>query len=465
MSTPSSHAGYRAIAQKALHPTTGVPGLSDWEVFLHGFTDTNMRGDSRRIYDCLINLFPTPESLTEWPTVKDAKGRKVPKYELPNTGGCENLQSRVNAGKWLVHNGDNWARIAPLLRCKTEESQVELRDLDKTGKRGAKINQNRLLQKEMKGAGLKGADMHLLWGGCEVPVIDIQLIRYMAPQVLGEPWRDWVVDLLQARKDAGEPLLVNPGMPAELQVWIPASEIDINKRTHISGEEKAQQSLIQRNPGRYGEWRDAAYRMADAEGLKANKWHVANWLEAREGGDPDKPETQTRGVTDTERLESVKKFSEYTFGPTNFPDAPATWPLPPERYQDKSGLKPSAYGDEAPGTPEWFKEQISLVMRGQTGQSLSTEQALNMLRQIRSEVTGLLRFKPGIGEDVEQYPTIEATAERRSWEFVVELIDQHVDSLEGFGDEPSREEEPSMGSFTDLSGLSRYASDIEALVG
>jgi hypothetical protein len=69
--------------------------------------------------------------------------------------------------------------------------------------------------------------------------------------------------------------------------------------------------------------------------------------------------------------------------------------------------KPEAYRDEAPGTPEWFKEQISLVMRGQTGQSLSTEQALNMLRQIRSEA--------GAYSDV------------------VELIDQHVDSLEGFG--------------------------------
>jgi transposase-like protein len=52
------------------------------------------------------------------------------------------------------------------------------------------------------------------------------------------------------------------------------------------------------------------------------------------------------------------------------------------------------------------------VMRGQTGQSLSTKQALNMLNQIRS--------KAGAYSDV------------------VELIDQHIDSLEGFGDEPSR---------------------------
>jgi len=177
-------------------------------------------------------------------------------------------------------------------------------------------------------------------------------------------------------------------------------------------------------------------------------------------------------------------------------------------FQMRLAGVPSAYGGEEPDSPEWFKEQISLVMRGQTGQTLSTEAALDMLRQMRSEVTGLLRFKPGVGEDVEQYPTIKATAERRSWEFVVELIDQHIESLERFDEpghhfDPDREpteaqkryyqrgpypheswlrgapkpeqeqeqeqeqeeerEEPNH-SFMDLSGLSRYAADIEALV-
>ena len=321
MTTPSSHSGYREIARKALHPKTGIPSLSDWEVFLHGFTDTNMRGDSRRIYDCIIDLFPTPESVLDWPIGLD----------LPNTGGCENLQSRVSAGKWLRHNAANWETIAPLLRCRTPASQESVRDFVKPSK-----NQNKLLKKAMKGAKYKGADMHMLWGGCNVPVIDIQLMRYMAPEVLGMPWRPWVIEQLEAHKESGEPLLLNPGAPAKLQKWISAAEIDITEKTHISGEEKKQQAAIQGSVGRYGVWRDAAYRMADAEGLPANRWHVANWLEARAQGDPDKPETATRNQADTLRLAAVQQFSEYTFGPTKFPDAPATWPLPPERYEEKN---------------------------------------------------------------------------------------------------------------------------------
>jgi hypothetical protein len=163
----ASHAGFRDLARQALSPRTGIPAKTDWEVFLHGFASTNQRGGEkeREIYECLLRTFPTPESVLE----QDLR-------TLRNKEGCQNLQSPVPAADWIKKSAANWDNIAPLLRCRTRAEQDAIRNFIKDPQ-----NQNKRLVKQFTGAGYKGADMTLLWGGCEVPVIDKQLIRYLAP--------------------------------------------------------------------------------------------------------------------------------------------------------------------------------------------------------------------------------------------------------------------------------------------
>ena len=78
-------------------------------MFLHGFCDTNQLGDSRQIYDCLIELFPTLESVLAWPVIDSETGAPLELPEAGNDGepgGCANFRSRIGAGKWLRANAD-----------------------------------------------------------------------------------------------------------------------------------------------------------------------------------------------------------------------------------------------------------------------------------------------------------------------------------------------------------------------
>ena len=346
MTTPSSHAEYRRIARGALRGPDSVVAKTDWEVFLHGFCDTNQLGDSRRIYDCLINLFPTPEAVLRWPVYDPNTGEKL---ELPETGGCQNFRSRVNAGQWLRDNAENWEGIRRYLRCDTPEKKRAARDFRGRKTRNYMGSLNRRLSEQVQGAGQKGADMHLLWGGCEVPVIDIQLVRYMAPHVLGIDYREHSRQQLILWKKAGNPIDLDPDRPAAERRIVLAEDIQTDETDpdqpdatiHISAMEKSEISKIQNNVTDYHRWREAAYQMAEAEGIPANQWHVATWLESRYGGDPDRKGRRSMAqiAEDDLRLAQTQEFTARTFGPTNFPDAPATWPLPPERYPRRERRK------------------------------------------------------------------------------------------------------------------------------
>ena len=235
MTTPSSHEGYRSIARRALRGRDSVVAKTDWEVFLHGFADTNQLGDSRRIYDCLINLFPTPEAVLRWPVHDPNTGEKL---ELPETGGCQNFRSRIGAGNWLRRNAENWEGIRAFLRCDTPEKKRAARDFTGRTTRGYIGSLNRRLRNQITGAGMKGADMHLLWGGCEVPVIDIQLVRYMAPHVIGMDFKEYSRQRLIEHKAEGKTLQLDPDRPRAERRILAAKDIDVDDRTHVSAMEK-----------------------------------------------------------------------------------------------------------------------------------------------------------------------------------------------------------------------------------
>ena len=301
MTEPASHAGFRDLARKALSPRTGIPAKTDWEVFLHGFASTNQRGGEkeREIYECLLRTFPTPESVLE----QDLR-------TLRNKEGCQNLQSPVPAADWMKKSAANWDNIAPLLRCRTRAQQDAIRNFTDDPQ-----NQNKRLVKQFTGAGYKGADMTLLWGGCEVPVVDKQLIRYLAPHMLGKDWDSYIREQLSLRKDRGGRLRIGQRFAAELGEDIEAVDIDVDNSNHRSAEEEDIVSKIQSTVGRYGAWRDLAYQMADAERIPANIWHVATWLEYRIGGDPDSPRANPR------TLARGREFAERTYAPSETPEA------------------------------------------------------------------------------------------------------------------------------------------------
>ena len=400
---------------------------STWEVFLRGYASTNQRGSAteRDILEGLWKNFPTPDALRvacdegvppDYKPLKE-KGARLPRWDRDNPkvgSGLQNLRNPTQSAGNLCKVPDLWPKLEKLLRCPDEESQALVKDFRLKPAEG---NANKQIAGMKVGLATKGADMTMLWGGCEVPVIDLWMLRFLTPQVKelgGQTWGQLVSGYLKEMRKEGFDLdLKTPGAPKEFSQIVPAAEIDEYNPAHVQAGNGFVQSYIQGTGNLYRIYRDAAYELAEKEGLPANVWHVATWIELIESQKYDKDGNEISinrddydvwlnnpGDTDVKAdKQTVRKSRDFL----------NTLRIPlPEPYG------PSAYRDEAPGTPEWFKEQISLVMRGQTGQSLSTEQALNMLRQIRSEA--------GAYSDV------------------VELIDQHVDSLEEFGDEPSRHE-------------------------
>ena len=352
MTTPSAHEPYKRLARRALIGEGSIPAMSDWEVFLHGFSDTNQRGSSRDIYDCLINLFPTPESVLDWPKFDSETGEPL---DLPETGGCANLRTRGGAATWIRDNADPtaWRKIRSLMRCKDRHgrqipgSQDLARDfsdgsrLRRDGTRERPGGLNFQLRQAIQGAGMKGADMHLLWGGCEVPVIDIQMMRLIAPHVIGMSFEENARQKLEKKIDAGGALNISGVEPIATRRVLATDEINPGLRRNITAMEQEEAARIQGDKKQYEIWRNVAYELAAKEGMPANEWHVANWLEFRPPtprlgrGDPDRDlRSRTRAEIDRdkERLELNIKFIEGTFAPTNFPDAPAEWPLPNDRY-------------------------------------------------------------------------------------------------------------------------------------
>ena len=380
---------------------------STWEVFLRGYASTNQRGSAgeRDILEGLWKNFPTPEALRA-ACPMDA----LPRWDRddPKVGsGLQNLRSRTGAARDLCKVPDLWPKLSGLLRCPDEDSQARVKDFTLKPAEG---NANKQIAGMKIGLGTKGADMTMLWGGCEVPVIDLWMLRYLTPQVKelgGQTWGQLVTGYLREMRKEGFDLdLKTPGAPKEFNQIVPAAEIDEYNPAHVQAANGFVQSYIQSTGNLYRIYRDAAYQQAEKEGLPANVWHVATWIELIQSQKYDKDGNEISinrddydtwlnnpGDTDVKAdKQAVRKSRDFL----------NTLRLPlPEPYG------PSAYRDEEPGTPEWFKEQISLIMRGQTGQSLNTQAALDMLRKLRS--------KAGAYSDI------------------VELIDQHIDSLERFG--------------------------------
>ena len=343
MTTPSAHDPYPRLARRSLIGPGSIPQMSDWEVFLHGFSDTNQRGSSRDIYDCLINLFPTPESVLDWPKFDRETGEPL---DLPETEGCANLRTRGGAAQWLRDNAipETWKQIQSLMRCKRRNGREipgrqtlakdfsngspKLRDGSRTHPGGLNFQLRQIIQ----GAGLKGADMHLLWGGCEVPVIDIQMMRYISPHVIGMSFEENARQKLAKKIDAGGSLNISGVEPISTRVVLPTDEINPELRRNITAMEQEEAARIQKDKNEYEKWRNVAYELAEKEGMPANEWHVANWLEFRPPsqkpslgrGDPDRKGRRSPELIekDNERLELNIEFIEGTFAPTKFPRCP-----------------------------------------------------------------------------------------------------------------------------------------------
>ncbi|MEM4976424.1 MAG: hypothetical protein QXT64_03760 [Desulfurococcaceae archaeon] len=217
--------------------------LDPWRATMHGIAHTHlMRVDEDRdAIDTMLKLSPSPEKtrcpLDPTPLIglKFYNARKVVEYI------CDKVE---HAGEWI--------KI--------------LRNCDRRRMRHMKME-----GRDVYGLGWKGIDMTLLDAGCEIPVVDVHLARYMA------------------REDPG--FLKAMGL----------------SRYDPDGVAKKIRTIqVSSNPAKYDElWKKARER-AVSEGVPPGEWHVAVWLRERFTSEYPK-------LSEEARLELAKRYVEKLF--------------------------------------------------------------------------------------------------------------------------------------------------------
>lgn len=217
--------------------------LDPWRATMHGIAHTHlMRVDEDRgAIGAMLKLSPSPEK-TKCPL--DPRPLARFKFYSPARVAecmCDKVE---HAGEWVK----------------------ALRSCDRRMLRSMKME-----GRDVYGLGWKGIDMALLDAGCEVPVVDVHLARYMARE---DP------EFLRAMG---------------LERYDPRA---IAKRIKV-----IQNSP---NPAKYDELWDMARRRAISEGAPPGEWHVAVWLRERFANEYPK-------LSEEERLELAKKYVERLF--------------------------------------------------------------------------------------------------------------------------------------------------------
>jgi len=195
--------------------------LDPWRATLHGIAHTQLRNvnNDREAIEVLHKISPSPGK-TSCPLDKSA------------------LEKLAGLG---FHN--------PTLTGETLCDKVKY--ADEWLKALKSCNRRRLMHMKMEGVNVyglrwKGIDMSLLDAGCENPVIDIHMARYMARE---DP------EFLRA---------------LGLEKYDPSLVAKRIKAIHDSP-----------NPAKYDELWERAVKRALSEGVPPGEWHVAIWLKER----------------------------------------------------------------------------------------------------------------------------------------------------------------------------------------
>jgi hypothetical protein len=222
-----------------------------WKSMLYGIVHTNLLSvdRDREAVDRLLEEAPRPE---------DAK-RKCPlDPTLLRDLGFYRPKTAVDA---VCDKAENFERIAPLFKdCERSKLQEMKREQIKTGRR----------ELDLVGLKWKGIDMTLLDCGCEVPVIDRHIARYLARTDK------------RARAILGDP----------------ADKAALEARLRHVQEAKT--------PEQYETLWKIAKEHADRSGLPAGVWHVAVWMHERF------TERYPR-LSEEKRLELAKRYVDSLF--------------------------------------------------------------------------------------------------------------------------------------------------------
>lgn len=219
--------------------------LGPWRGLMYGLVHTNITrvDQDRRAIDRVLEFAPTPEEAR--------RACPIPKDRL---AGLAFYNAEIVA-QGICDKAENSERVLSAVRsCGREE-----------------LRKMKLEKTDMVGLGWKGADMALLDSGCEVPVVDIHLGRYLArtdPEFL---------QLLGLES-------YDPDTVAKKVRYIQSSE----------------------NPARYDRLWRIAKRHAEMEGRPAGEWHVEVWLRERFA-------LAYKELTEEQRLEQARRYVRTLF--------------------------------------------------------------------------------------------------------------------------------------------------------
>ncbi|MEM4563408.1 MAG: hypothetical protein QXI55_05745 [Thermofilum sp.] len=217
--------------------------LNPWRATMHGIAHVHLRNvdDDREAIGAMLKLSPSPEK-TKCP-IDPSKLAGLKFYNSKAVADC--ICDKVK-------HADEW--IKTLKKCDREKMRLM-----------------KMEGRDVYGLSWKGIDMALLDAGCEVPVLDIHLARYMAksdPRFL---------KALGLEK-------YDPNMVAKKIRAIQASS----------------------NPAMYDElWKMAKQRAAE-EGMEPGEWHVSVWMKERFT-------SQYPKLSEEERIEAAKRYVERLF--------------------------------------------------------------------------------------------------------------------------------------------------------
>jgi len=219
--------------------------LDVWRGILHGLAHTHLtRIDlDRKAIERMLELVPTVDSAK--------KVCPIPAERFQGLGFYKNETVAKGVCDKAYHS---------------EEFVKAVRSCDRK-----RLRKMKLEGVDVAGLGWKGSDMVLLDCGCEVPVIDLHIARYLAS--------------------------VDPEFLKEL--GLKSFDVDLVDK-------KVRLAQISKNPARYDRLWNIAVKHAEREGKPAGEWHVEVWMRQRFSS--EYPE-----LSEEQRLELARNYVKTLF--------------------------------------------------------------------------------------------------------------------------------------------------------
>jgi hypothetical protein len=222
-----------------------------WTCMMYGLIHSNLRSVAKDVEaaKALRRIAPSPEEGRRKCPLSKRELAELAKFDFYNL---------KTVAEGLCDKAVNYEKVAPLFKgCRRRELQEMKLEEMKTGRKDL----------DVVGLKWKGIDMTLLDCGCEVPVIDLHIARFLARN---DP---------EARKILGDP-----------------SKAEFRKRL----------SVAQKDLKTYNALWNTALSMAEREGLPPGVWHVKTWMKERFASEfPKLPEEK--------RVELARQYVEKQF--------------------------------------------------------------------------------------------------------------------------------------------------------